>query len=201
VDEILGKQEVVGKDLGEFLHGMGPFSGAAVSGEGRVILVLDPGQLLEAHRTALEAAPAGRPGPSGSGAAGPVRTILLVDDSVSVRRVVGQMLERAGFQVVAAAHGADALARIAERPVDLVLTDLEMPQLNGYELIRDPRRRAATSGVPVVVLTIRAGDRHASLARQLRVRHYLAKPVDEHVLVWLLDSLVPAGADVMAGTR
>src|SRR5439155_251012 len=78
--------------------------------------------------------------------------------------------------------------------VDVLVTDLEMPRLNGYELIRDIRRRPGMRGVPVVVLTTRAGEKHAALARELGVSHYVTKPVDEHTLVRLVDALVAASA-------
>jgi CheY-like chemotaxis protein len=124
--------------------------------------------------------------------AGGVRRILLVDDSVSVRRFVGHMLQKAGFEVLTANDGAEALERLGDTTVDVVVTDLEMPRLNGYELIEDLRRRASTREVPVVVLTTRAGEKHWALARRLGVRHYVTKPVDEQAFVQLV-------ADVSAG--
>jgi CheY-like chemotaxis protein len=105
------------------------------------------------------------------------------------------MLERAGFHVVAARDGAEALQQLAESPVDVVVTDLEMPRLNGYELIRDLSREPSTCDLPVVVLTTRAGAKHVNLARELGVEHYVAKPVDEASFVQLIESLaVPASA-------
>jgi CheY-like chemotaxis protein len=115
--------------------------------------------------------------------------VLLVDDSVSVRKFVGGMLERAGFRVAAARDGADALEQLAEQPVSVVVTDLEMPRVNGYELIRDLSREPATRDLPVVVLTTRAGAKHVNLARELGVEHYVAKPVDEASFVQLIGSL------------
>jgi chemosensory pili system protein ChpA (sensor histidine kinase/response regulator) len=122
------------------------------------------------------------------------RRVLLVDDSVSVRKFVGGMLERAGFRVVAARDGAEALQQLAEGPVDVVVTDLEMPRLNGYELIRDLNREPTTCGLPVVVLTTRAGAKHVNLARELGVEHYVAKPVDEASFVQLIESLAVAAS-------
>jgi CheY-like chemotaxis protein len=121
------------------------------------------------------------------------RRVLLVDDSISVRKFVGHMLERAGFRVLTANDGAEALQQLTETAVDVVVTDLEMPRVNGYELIEDLRRRAATRNVPVVVLTTRAGEKHVSLARRLGVQHYVSKPVDEHAFVRLIESLAGAG--------
>jgi chemosensory pili system protein ChpA (sensor histidine kinase/response regulator) len=192
VDEFLNKEEIVVKNLGAFLQGIGPFSGATVTGQGRVILLLDSMKLLEMTTAApwprmVEEHP--EPEPVATPAAEARRRVLLVDDSVSVRKFVGGMLERAGFHVVAARDGAEALQRLAEQPVDVIVTDLEMPRLNGYELIRDLNREPTTRDLPVVVLTTRAGAKHVSLARELGVAHYVAKPVDEASFVQLIESL------------
>ena len=120
------------------------------------------------------------------------RRVLLVDDSVSVRKFVGGMLERAGFHVVTARDGAQALQQLSEQSVDVIVTDLEMPRLNGYELIRDLHREPTTCDLPVVVLTTRAGAKHVNLARDLGVAHYAAKPVDEASFVQLIESLAAA---------
>jgi len=187
VDELLGKEEIVVKSLGAFLEGMGPYSGATISGDGRVILLLDALRLAERGEVADGPAEA-ITAPARLGAGG--RCVLLVDDSISIRKFVGQMLERGGFSVVTANDGIEALQRLEDLVVDAVVTDLEMPRLNGYELIRDLRRRPELRDVPIVVLTTRAGDKHATLARQLGVSHYVTKPVDEHAFVRLIDSLV-----------
>ena len=195
VDEILHKQEIVVKPLGAFLQGVGPYGGASVGADGRVTLVLDAGALVETAAGAATAARgearAARSRADAVADAGRPR-VLLVDDSVSVRKFVGQMLEKAGFDVTTAADGADAMVRLAEAAFDVLVTDLEMPRVNGYELIEDVRRRAATRELPVIVLTTRAGDKHVALAKSLGVEHYVTKPVEEHAFVTLVTSLVPA---------
>jgi chemosensory pili system protein ChpA (sensor histidine kinase/response regulator) len=191
VDELVGKEEVVIKNVGGVLENVGPFGGATISGDGRVILLVDPSRLTdqawagragEARAARAQAAARARREPQG-------RRVLLVDDSVSIRKFVGQMLERAGFEVLTATDGAEALRRLAESSVDAVITDLEMPRVSGYELIEDMRSRAATRALPVVVLTTRAGAKHVSLARRLGITHYVTKPVDEDAFVRLVDSL------------
>ena len=201
VDELLGKEEIVIKSLGAFLEGVGPFSGATISGEGRVILLVDPTMLRE-----VAAAPTAAPAPAipedrETQSALERPRVLLVDDSVSIRKFVGQMLEKAGFRVVTAIDGQDALQRLNEQPVDVVITDLEMPRLNGYALIEDLRRRSSTLDVPVIVLTTRAGAKHVELARRFGVRHYVAKPVEEQSFVRLVESVAatPVGALAMSG--
>ena len=215
VDQVLHKEEIVVKPLGGFLDGIGPYSGATVSADGRVTLLLDAPRLAElALRSASDhdasavaggtAREPGRLGPARAdeggevpGAGGPSRKarVLLVDDSLSVRKFVGAMLEKAAFEVTTANDGADALARLAESDFDIVVTDLEMPRLNGYELLEDVRRRPATRALPVVILTTRAGEKHQSLARRLGVNHYITKPVAEEPFVRLVESLVPGGRE------
>jgi chemosensory pili system protein ChpA (sensor histidine kinase/response regulator) len=186
VDELLHKEEIVIKGLGEFLDGVGPFSGTTISGDGRLILVIDPSRLRAAPRATSEvrAAPAPRRVEAVSRG-----VVLLVDDSVSVRKVVGGMLARAGFTVHTAVDGADALEQLGERRVDVVITDLELPRLNGYELIEAMRRRPATRDVPLIVLSSRTGEKHVQAARRLGVNHHVTKPVNEAAFVRLVASL------------
>ena len=213
VAHVLHKEEIVVKPLGAFLDGIGPYAGATVSADGRVTLLLDPVRLGElAMLPAPGRAPASAPPPLATvtaaevGGRGPrglsdVRKgrVLLVDDSISVRKFVGHMLERAGFDVTTATDGADALTRLGECRFDVMVTDLEMPRLNGYELLEDVRRRAATRDLPVVILTTRSGAKHQSLARRLGVSHYVTKPITEDVFVRLVESLALRGAG--EGTR
>jgi chemosensory pili system protein ChpA (sensor histidine kinase/response regulator) len=197
VDGIVGKEEIVVKPLGGVLAELPPFGGATITGEGRVILLVDPARLLtlaESGAGRVEVAPAARPPASPPRPpASAARRVLLVDDSVSVRRFVGHMLAKGGLEVLTANDGAEALERLVDTRVDVVITDLEMPRVNGYELIENLRRRPATREVPVVVLTTRAGEKHWALARRLGVRHYVTKPVDGETFVRLITS-VAAGA-------
>ena len=199
VDELLGKEEIVIKGLGAFLEGIGPFSGATISGEGRVILLLDPTLLREAAAdgpVALPTEPGRTLAPPDEGP-----RVMLVDDSVSIRKFVGQMLEKAGFRVVTAVDGHDALQQLVDQIVDVIVTDLEMPRVNGYALIEDLRRRSTTREVPVIVLTTRAGDKHIRLAQRLGVHHYVAKPVEEQSFVRLVRSAVTTAEPAFAGAR
>jgi chemosensory pili system protein ChpA (sensor histidine kinase/response regulator) len=194
---LLHKQDIVIKPLGPFLEGSGPYAGATITADGRVVLLLDALGVTEAAAERVRASamdgPARRPVDQVPARApqGP-RRVLLVDDSISVRRFVGQMLEKAGFDVTTAADGADAITRIGAAEFDLVITDLEMPRVNGYELIDDLRRRPSTRAMPVIVLTTRAGEKHVALARQLGVEHYVTKPVEEQTCVALVASVLHA---------
>lgn len=185
VDSYSAIEEVVVRGLSEQLQGLFYLSGVTVSSSGELLLILDPSSLEKLSRyqapdtastLALEDVEA--------------KHILLVDDSISVRRVCGRMLERGGFEVSTAVDGQEAIERIqrGER-FDAILTDLEMPRANGYEVIEHVRRTAGAQDTPVVMMTTRAGAKHSQLAFDLGASDYLSKPVDEHQLVQTMKGL------------
>ena len=197
VADVRGKEEIVIKGLGGFPDGLGPFSSGTIRADGRVMLVLNLARLLQlSGKPSSPAEVRGRlvPGGPPSAAQRPHakanRRFLLVDDSISVRKFVGQMLERSGFDVVTASNGVEALQQVENTAIHAVITDLEMPNGHGYELIETLRRRPSTRNLPIVILTTRSGDKHHDLARRLGVDHYLTKPVDEAAFTALMGSLV-----------
>jgi len=196
VEELVGKEDVVIKNLGGLLERVGPFAGATITGDGRVILLVDPSRLAEARTVSPR--PAQTTASSRASAPPRSRRVLLVDDSISVRRFVGHMLEKAGFEVLTAADGAEALRRLVDTTVETVITDLEMPRVSGYELIEDLRSRPSMRAIPVVVLTTRAGAKHVGLARRLGIAHYVTKPVDEEAFVRLIRRVIARGAGIEA---
>ena len=187
VSAFLGIEEMVIKGLSVVLAKLSYLSGAAVANTGEVVLVLDPVGLArlaqgdggafvstERFKSAREVR----------------RRLLLVDDSISVRRVVGKMLTKAGYEVVLAADGQDALEKLlVEARFDAVLTDLEMPRVNGFELIEELRRKFVAADLPIFVMTTRAGDKHMRLALELGATAYFAKPVNEGKLLRALGEL------------
>lgn len=200
VDRALGSEDVVLKSLGAFLESLSHYQGAAISSSGQLVLVLDPVGLLDLDAplpvrsredsglfTPPDGVQVARRTPGG-----PTR-ILLVDDSVSVRKVVGRMLESAGFEVVTAADGVEALERLHDGVFSAVITDLEMPRLNGFELIQQLRNRDAWKGLPVLVLTTRVGERHVRVAQELGATGFLSKPVVEERLVAIVRRACQAG--------
>lgn len=190
VDSLLEIEEAVLRPLGHIMNNIGYLAGATTSSTGNVILLLDPPGLA----ALLERAPAA-PSTTDYSAitVAPSRgahdyNLLLVDDSVSVRRVVSKMLERAGYRVTTAADGQVALDLILEgNSYDAVLTDLEMPRMNGFELIESLRRRPESATLPICVMTTRAGEKHSNLAFSLGANAYLTKPIDEGRLLGFLD--------------
>jgi chemosensory pili system protein ChpA (sensor histidine kinase/response regulator) len=201
VDELLGRQEIVIKPLGPFKsleHSC--FGGATIDPEGRVVLVLDPARLMArgAHAAAVpeltsdsttsadSLAPyATAPEPNAS-----EQPLLLIDDSLSIRKFVGRMLESAGYEVDTAVDGEDGLRKASAQNYRLIITDLEMPKLNGYEVIQGLRSRAQTQQTPIIVMTTRAGDKHQQMALNIGASSYIAKPVEERALIQEVERLI-----------
>jgi len=177
VDALEGELELVVKDLGSFLGRLPALGGATIDGDGAVMLLLDLRELAVQHlRTGLPSslpyALAGRTGngsdPSGPTASTPARRrprVLVVEDSVGVRELQRVILEGAGYDVSTAVDGNDGASRLASDPVDLVLTDVEMPGMDGFTLTRQLRRSRGWEHVPVVIMTSRGddADKHAGL--------------------------------------
>lgn len=197
VDELLGRQEIVIKALGT----LKPFKescfvGATIDPEGRVILVLDIARVLAGRtRDAL-----GMPtqdvlpqvtGHGGSDALTDERAdapsdntrILLIDDSLSIRKFVGKMLQGAGYDIETAVDGEEGLRKASTGGYRLIITDLEMPKLNGYEVIQALRDRPQTKSTPILVMTTRAGEKHRQMALSVGASGYIAKPVEERTLI------------------
>ncbi len=200
VDELLGRQEIVVKTLGTLRpFQQSCFGGASIDPEGHVVLVLDIGRLL-AGRTAELSSPAfaqpllsadgSEAGEAAGEAGGGPTRILLIDDSLSVRKFVGRMLERAGYQVETAVDGEDGVKKATASRYNVIITDLEMPKLNGYEVLQTLRQRSNTKSTPIMVMTTRAGEKHQQAAMSLGASGYLTKPVEERALVAAVEQWV-----------
>lgn len=207
VEEVLRKDEIVIKGLGEYLRNVKLFSGATIAPDGSPILLIDVYRLVAAESQEQSPALVGtnllsaaaRPSAPAQVAAkkdrGPQeKTILLVDDSISVRRFVGRMLEKGGYKVRFASDGLEALETATQGGCDLVLTDLEMPRTNGYELMAHLRQHSTTRGLPVIVLTSRAGSKHREKALREGAAGFLTKPVQEDQLLATVSKFVGGGS-------
>jgi chemosensory pili system protein ChpA (sensor histidine kinase/response regulator) len=194
VDELLGRQEIVIKPLGSLKSlDRSSFGGATIDPEGRVVLVLDPVRLLarggqaatvpELSSHATASADSLVPYVEASVPKVSERLILLIDDSLSIRKFVGRMLESAGYQVDTAVDGEEGLRMASAQNYRLIITDLEMPKLNGFEVIQGLRSREQTQQTPVIVMTTRAGDKHRQMALNIGASSYIAKPVEERALI------------------
>ncbi len=193
VDELLGRQEIVIKSLGALnLMTRSLFGGATIDPEGRVILVLDPSRLAARERRASMVLAEGLQSGSSAGFFSGEATaldaqqgpqILLVDDSLSIRKFVGKMLESAGYHIETAVDGEDGLRKATVGAYRLIITDLELPKLNGFEVVQALRSHPKTKRTPVIVMTTRAGDKHRQMANTIGASAYIAKPVEERTLL------------------
>ena len=203
VDEVLGNQEVVVKNLGPQLSRLPGLAGMSVLASGAVVLIYNPVALasvygaqaraLSADRAEphmLEAAllSAGQP-PQGQIAPPQVSVIplvMVVDDSVTVRRVTQRLLQRAGYRVVLAADGLQALEKLQEERPSVVLSDIEMPRMDGFDLVRNIRADTQLKDMPIIMITSRIAEKHRVYAQELGVDHYLGKPYPEDELMRLV---------------
>jgi two-component system, chemotaxis family, sensor kinase CheA len=170
VDDLLGRRDVVVKDLGRVLPRSALVAGASVEPDGGIMLVLDPAGLVAAARPDADC-----PAPTPLDAARPAARLLVVDEALTIRELQRSILERAGYQVATAADAQAALRMLAEQPADLVVTDVEMPGMDGFALtaaIRDSQPLAAT---PVLILTGRADDADRRRGLEAGADGYLLK--------------------------
>ncbi|MDI9238906.1 Hpt domain-containing protein [Lysobacter sp. LF1] len=180
VDQVIGNREIVVKPVGPQVASVPGIFGATIMGDGRVVVILDVAPLV--RRQAL------LPRDHVAVPEVPVETrrvplVMVVDDSVTMRKVTGRVLERHNFEVLTAKDGIDALERMAERVPDLMLLDIEMPRMDGYELATAMKGDSRLRGVPIVMITSRTGDKHRQRAFEIGVERYLGKPYQEPELI------------------
>jgi chemosensory pili system protein ChpA (sensor histidine kinase/response regulator) len=207
VEEVLGKDEIVIKSLGEYLRRVKLFPGTTIAPDGSLILLLDLNRMVAtdaSERKALQSsASAARIFAPGSAAVAkgtiPVdaidriqheRVVIVADDSISVRKFVGRMLEKAGYRVMLASDGLEAAELVAQHGCHLVITDLEMPRMTGYELMAQLRQSPSTRRIPVMVVTSRAGAKHRDRAIKEGAVAFLTKPVQEDQLTEAVEQLI-----------
>ncbi|HXD39326.1 MAG TPA: response regulator, partial [Ramlibacter sp.] len=199
VDEVLGNQEVVVKNLGPQLARLPGLAGMTVLASGAVVLIYNPVALTtvygdqarrlsadQAQPEVLEQAADGGAGAPAVPAAAQIPLILVVDDSITVRRVTQRLLQREGYRVSLAADGLQALERLAEEKPAVVLSDIEMPRMDGFDLARNIRGDARMAKMPIIMITSRIAEKHREHAKELGVDHYLGKPYSEEELLSLV---------------
>jgi chemosensory pili system protein ChpA (sensor histidine kinase/response regulator) len=200
VDEVLGNQEVVVKNLGPQLARLPGLAGMTVLASGAVVLIYNPVALsavygdqarqlsadpaqpdvLEAgSNTSLPVAPVMQAPPQ-------IPMVLVVDDSITVRRVTQRLLAREGYRVTMAADGLQALERLADELPTVVLSDIEMPRMDGFDLARNIRADARLKHLPIIMITSRIAEKHREHAMELGVNNYLGKPYSEEELLSLV---------------
>jgi chemosensory pili system protein ChpA (sensor histidine kinase/response regulator) len=207
VEEVLGKDEIVIKNLGEYLRRVKLFPGTTIAPDGSLILLIDLNRMVAtdlSERRPIQAnASAARIFAPGSTAIarGSIpseaidrveqeRVIVVADDSISVRKFVGRMLEKNGYRVKLAADGLEAAELVTQHGCHLVITDLEMPRMTGYELMVQLRQTPSTRRIPVMVVTSRAGAKHRDRAMKEGATAFLTKPVQEDQLIAAVEQLI-----------
>lgn len=206
VDEVLGNQEVVVKNLGPQLSRLPGLAGMSVLASGAVALIYNPVALATVYGPQVTGWVASQrvaePLADGDGssaaalALSAVPLVLVVDDSITVRRVTQRLLQREGYRVSLAADGLQALERLQQERPTVVLSDIEMPRMDGFDLVRNIRGDARLSGLPVIMITSRIAEKHREHARELGVDHYLGKPYSEDELLGLIAHYTRAAAEV-----
>jgi chemosensory pili system protein ChpA (sensor histidine kinase/response regulator) len=205
VDEVLGNQEVVVKNLGPQLSRLPGLAGMSVLASGAVALIYNPVALATvygpqvtdwvASQRLAEPLPDGDGSSAAALALSAVPLVLVVDDSITVRRVTQRLLQREGYRVALAADGLQALERLQQERPTVVLSDIEMPRMDGFDLVRNSRGDARLSGLPVIMITSRIAEKHREHARELGVDHYLGKPYSEDELLGLIAHYTRAAAE------
>ncbi|HEY6515144.1 MAG TPA: Hpt domain-containing protein [Steroidobacteraceae bacterium] len=182
-DELVGSREIVVKSVGPQISSIRGISGATILGDGRIVIILDIGALVRGEwrgRAQLPALPREKEDR---------RTFaLVVDDSITVRRVTQRLLERNGMRVLTARDGMDAITLLQDNIPDVILLDIEMPRMDGYEVAAHVRNDPRLKEVPIIMITSRVGEKHRARAIELGVDDYLGKPYQE---AELLDAIAP----------
>ncbi|MFN3414808.1 MAG: Hpt domain-containing protein [Caldimonas sp.] len=208
VDEVLGTQEVVVKNLGPQLSRLPGLAGMTLLASGAVALIYNPVALATVYGEAARALTAAAMQPAAeaqrqaeaaerrrAAAQEPATPlVLVVDDSLTVRRVTQRLLAREGYRVALAKDGLEALERLAEERPAVVLSDIEMPRMDGFDLVRNLRADARLADLPVIMITSRIAQKHRDYAVELGVNHYLGKPYSEEELLALIGRYVAQAA-------
>jgi chemosensory pili system protein ChpA (sensor histidine kinase/response regulator) len=176
-DEMLASREIVVKAVGPQLAGIRGISGATILGDGRIVLILDINALVRTGAPVVELKKAA-PSPADQR---PVA--LVVDDSITVRRVTERFLQRNGLRVLTAKDGLDAISVMQDEIPDVILLDIEMPRMDGYEFASHVRNDDRVADVPIIMITSRVGDKHRARAIELGVNDYLGKPYQDAQLL------------------
>ena len=198
VDEVLGNQEVVVKNLGPQLSRLPGLAGITLLPSGAVALIYNPVALATlyggAAREQLRLSCGGEQPQAPAAEAPQAPLVLVVDDSLTVRRVTQRLLVREGYRVALAKDGLDALDKLGAELPAVVLSDIEMPRMDGFDLVRNLRSDARLAALPVIMITSRIAQKHRDYAAELGVNHYLGKPYSEDELLALVGQYAPLAA-------
>jgi chemosensory pili system protein ChpA (sensor histidine kinase/response regulator) len=189
IDGLISNQEIIVKPLGAQMARVPGMAGATVLGNGEIALILNPialsariAMLSASDRQSASEQPMSTTQISQARRA-PTGTVMVVDDSLTVRKITGRLLARQGYTVVTAKDGVDALEQLTEMRPDVMLVDIEMPRMDGFELSRNIRADGMLKTIPIIMITSRSADKHRNHAKEIGVNHYMGKPYDEEELL------------------
>ena len=188
VDEIINNQEVVMKPIGPQLARVPGMMGATVMGDGKIILIINPVQLANREVLGVGSIKVTSAAPVLKEEVVPL--ILVVDDSLTMRKVLSRTLEREGYEVITAKDGMDAIQVLQENSPDIMLTDIEMPRMDGFELVRNVRDDEKTASLPIIIISSRTAEKHRNLAKEIGVDAFLGKPVQDDDLLMQVSILL-----------
>ena len=194
VDDMMGSREVVVKTVGPQIARVPGIAGATIFGDGSIGLLLDLNALVRSIPEAEMRAPmpvVPRQTPAGK------PLVLVVDDSITVRRVTQRLLERHGARVLTAKDGVEALELLQDHTPGVVLLDIEMPRMDGYELAGHMKNDVRLREIPIIIITSRTGEKHQARARQIGIDNYLGKPYQEAELLNKVQRILGGRLDFM----
>ncbi len=184
VNSVQGSREIIVKSLGPQFAGVGGISGATILGDGGVVVILDVLSLIRGQMSISSITPPLQIEDA------PPRCVMVVDDSVTVRKVTSRLLERQGMKVIVAKDGVEAMELLQEKRPDVMLLDIEMPRMDGFEVARQVRHDSTVSGLPIIMISSRTGAKHQEHAGALGVNKFLGKPFQESELLASIDELL-----------
>ncbi|HEX9875117.1 MAG TPA: Hpt domain-containing protein [Gammaproteobacteria bacterium] len=184
-DSLEGSREVVVKTLGPHISGIPGISGATILGDGRIIIILDAITLIRNQKESATPVRTVEPVPEPR-----QLTALVVDDSITMRRVTQRLLERRGIKVLTARDGMDAVTVLQDHEPDIILLDIEMPRMDGYQFATHVRNDPKARDIPIIMITSRSGEKHRARAIEIGVNDYLSKPYQEDQLVGAVGALL-----------
>ncbi len=195
VDSLAGSREIVVKSLGPQFAGVHGISGATILGDGRVVVILDLLAAIRVLHAHLQSQLTPRLASRQVAISEEVEVdrpplVMVVDDSVTVRKVTSRLLERNGMNVMTAKDGVDAIAQLQEHKPDIMLLDIEMPRMDGFEVATLVRHDERLKDLPIIMITSRTGEKHRERAMAIGVNQYLGKPYQESLLLDTIAQLV-----------
>ena len=195
VDEMVGNQEIVVKNIGPQLARVSGISGATVLGTGEIVLIIHPVQLAQrANIPTFDPEAEIRAPTEGTDGKASLPLVMIVDDSLTVRKITSRLLTREGFEVLTAKDGVDALQLLTEHLPDVILLDIEMPRMDGFEFTKTMKNDPKLARVPIIMITSRTADKHRARAAELGVDLYLGKPFQEEELLRHLREMLGVAA-------